>query len=109
MRAGRLRHRVSIRSLVSAKDDTTGEVTDSWVEFASVRAAVEPLTAREFQSGEQTQSRVVVRIIIRYRSGILPSMQVFHGEHIYKIEGILPDGKSGREYITLPCSEVERG
>ncbi|TKE23299.1 head-tail adaptor protein, partial [Klebsiella pneumoniae] len=24
---------------------------------------------------------------------------------IYNIEGVLPDPRSGREYLTLPCSE----
>lgn len=109
MRAGRLRHRVSIQSLVATLNTTTGEVTDTWTEFASVKAAVEPVRASEFSSADQTQAKVLVNVIIRYRSGILSSMQVVHGDHTYQIQGILPDGRTGREYITLPCSEVERG
>jgi hypothetical protein len=34
---------------------------------------------------------------------------VVDGEHRYNIEGVLPDPKSGREYLTLPCSEVISG
>lgn len=109
VRAGRLRHRVTIRRLVASKDGTTGAVTNSWVEFAQVWAAVEPLTAKEFSDAAQTQSKVTARIVIRYMAGILPSMRVYHRNHIYKIEGVLEDRKSGIEFITLPVSEVVRG
>lgn len=109
MRAGRFRHRVVIKSLSVTKNDTTGEVTEDWTDFARVRAAVEPMSGKEFAAADGSASKAIVRVIVRYRAGILPSMQVVHRERIYKIEAVLPDQRSGREYITLPCSEVVRG
>lgn len=109
MRAGRLRHRVSIREERATKNSSTGQVTKSWVQVAKVAAAVEPVSAREFDGGDQTSSRVTTTVIIRWRRGILASMRVYHGDRVLRIEGVLPDKKSGREYLTLPCSEVQRG
>lgn len=109
MRAGRLRHRVSIRALQAAKDVTSGQVTKTWVEFANVFAAVEPMTGKQFDGAEQNSSRVMTTVIIRWRAGILPSMRIHHGSRILEIQAVLPDKRSGREFLTLPCSEVERG
>ena len=109
MRAGRLRHRVSIRALQAAKDPTNGQVTKTWSEFATVFAAVEPMSAKQFDGAEQNSSKVMTVVTIRWRAGILPSMRIHHGNRILEIQGVLPDKKSGREYLTLPCHEVERG
>lgn len=109
MRAGRLRHRVSIRALQAVKDPTTGQVTKTWVEFAKVFAAVEPMSAKQFDGAEQNSSKVMTVVTIRWRAGIVASMRIHHGSRILEIHGVLPDKKSGREFLTLPCSEVERG
>lgn len=109
MRAGRLRHRVSIRALRITKDPTTGQVTKAWQEFAKVFAAVEPMTGKQFDGAEQNSSRVMTTVTIRWRAGVLPSMRIHHGSRILEIQAVLPDKRSGREFLTLPCSEVERG
>lgn len=110
MQAGRLRHRVTIESLVPVKDGTTGVITDTWEEFAAnVPAEVKPLSVREFISGAANQSKVTTMVVIRYMAGIKPSMRLLHGDHVFNIEGHLPDPKSGTEYLTLPCSEVQSG
>jgi SPP1 family predicted phage head-tail adaptor len=109
MRAGRLRHRVSIRALQPTKDGSTGQVTKTWVEVAMVFAAVEPVAAKAFTGGDQESSQVSTTVTIRWRAGIVPSMRIYHGSRTLEIVGVLPDKKSGREFLTLPCSEVERG
>lgn len=109
MRAGKLRHRVTLQSLVPVQNGTTGAITDTWVDFATVWASVEPLSAREFIAAAATQSKVVARIVLRHRAGVQPSMRVVHGAHTYKVEGVLADRHSGTEYLTLPVSEVVRG
>ena len=105
MDAGRLRHRVIIERQSHSQDATTGEVTTSWVEVASVWAAIEPLSAREFIQSQAVQSKVTARIVIRYRSGIDSSMRINHNGRYYNIHGVLPDKDSGRDYITMPVSE----
>jgi SPP1 family predicted phage head-tail adaptor len=110
---GKLQHRVTIQALVSPTDSNgdplrgeQGELLDpEWTDVATVWAAIEPLSAREFIQSSAMQSQVTARITIRARAGITPAMRAVHGSKVYNIEGVLPDKESGLEYLTLPCSE----
>lgn len=105
MKAGELRHRVSIQANQDIQDPDTGAMTPAWVEIGKAWAAIEPLSAREFISAQAVQSKVTTRITMRYRDGITAAMRLVHNGRIYNIEGTLADKDSGLEYLTLPCSE----
>jgi SPP1 family predicted phage head-tail adaptor len=70
---------------------------------------VRPASVREFVAAGSEQTKVTTSVKIRYIAGIVPSMRIRHGDRLYAIEGVLPDPVSGREYLTLPCSEVIDG
>lgn len=100
--AGMLRHRISIDRQDHAQDDTTGAIVTTWTQIAaSVPAAVEPLSGREYIAAAQTGSSITARITIRRRAGMNHAMRVRHGEAVYRIKAILPDHKSGKEWQTL--------
>lgn len=106
MRAGDLRHRIRFQKLVSGMDpDTMEPIESTWVDVATLWAAVNPLSGREFIQAKAAQSEEVGRIVIRYRSDIKAAMRGIEGDRIYNIQAVLPDPKSGREYLTLPYSE----
>lgn len=106
MRAGSLRHVVTIESQTKTQD-STGAIVVTWATFAdSVRAAVEPISGREFFAASQVQSSVNTRIRIRYMPDITPKMRVLHGETYYDIEAVLGDATGARE-LQLMC--VRRG
>ena len=115
--AGRLRHRVRIEQLVDLLDSNgqviqnndTGEVSRAWVEVATVWAAIEPLSAREFIQSQAIQSQITARIVIRQRDGLDASMRLVHlrtgrADVIYNPHGFLADVESGLEYLTVPVS-----
>lgn len=102
--AGRLRHRIEIQKHV-VTTDSHGDTQPRWETFATCWAAINPISAREFEASQAMQSKSVVRIVIRYRSGVQPAMRILHKGRIYNIEGVLADRDSGLEYLTLPCSE----
>lgn len=103
--AGRLRHRIRIERPGYTQDPITGEMTQGWELVADkVPAAIEPLSAREFIAAQAVQSAVTARIVIRRRD-VDAAMRIIHRGRIYNIHGVLPDPKSGLEYVTLPCSE----
>lgn len=110
MDAGRLRHRVVIQYPVEVQDQTTGAIDEQWANLATVWAAIEPLSAREFIAAQAEQSKVSARIVIRQRSDVDATMRVFHAASgfYYNIEGVLTDIDSGRDYITLPVSQGVR-
>lgn len=104
MRVGALRHLIDLQSKASTIDGN-GDTVETWSPVAQVYAEIAPLSAREFIASQAIQSSVTTRITIRYRAGVLASMRLVHGSTIYNIAGVLPDPKSGREYLTLACSE----
>lgn len=101
--AGRLRHRVEIQQQVTTIN-SSGETVLEWKTLDTVWAAIEPLSAKEFLAAQQIGSQISTRITIRYRTDIIASMRILQGATVYNIEGVLPDGDSGLEYLTLPCS-----
>jgi len=115
--AGKLRHRIRIESLDylldsqgdADQDPVTGEIKQHWVEIATVWAAIEPLSAREFIRSKALQSEITARITIRYRDGMDASMRIIHvrkgrPDVVYNPHGFLPDLDSGLEYMTIPVS-----
>jgi SPP1 family predicted phage head-tail adaptor len=108
MRAGTLRHRVTIEALVTTIDENTGAQSEAWVVFgplAGIWAEIVPLSGREFLAAAAQQAGVNTRITIRHREGIEPSMRVLHGEDVYNVKAVLPD-PTLRRHVTLMC---ERG
>jgi SPP1 family predicted phage head-tail adaptor len=115
--SGRLRHRIRIEELaplIGTDDeviqDETGEISRAWTEVATVWAAIEPLSAREYIQSQTTQSQVSARVTIRYRSGLNAAMRLVHlvngvPGRIYNPAAFLTDKDSGLEYLTMPCSE----
>lgn len=102
MRAGILRHPVVIQQQTEKQDQATGEMATAWVDFASVWAAVEPLSARDLIAAQAGQSEASGRITIRYRPGVLSTMRILHRGQIFTIIGQpLPDKGSGLGYLTL--------
>lgn len=104
MRAGELRHRVTIQQK-SVTRDSFGAETVSWTDVAVVWAAIEPLQGREFFSAQQVNAEVTTRIRIRYRSGITPAMRVLFGSRAFDIQGIINIEERNRE-LHLMCKEV---
>ena len=105
MKAGELRHRITINQKVTTQDPVTGEQLESWVQWARPWAKFEPLSVKDFIASQSNQSQIVARARIRYRDGLDPKMRVNYRGKDYSISGILPDPDSGLEYVTLPLSE----
>lgn len=105
--AGKLRHRVTIQEPVNVQDSTDGSMVKTWRDVATVWAAIEPLSAREFIAAMKEDSKVSARITIRYIPTINHEMRLYHAAKsvYYDIHGILSDKDSGLEYITIPVSE----
>ena len=106
LNAGRLRHRIRIEQPTLSQNPTTGAITEAWATVATVFAAIEPLSAREFIAAQSTQAQIAARIVIRYRSGLTPDMRLIDEGTgaIYNPAGFLADPVTGRDYLTIPCS-----
>jgi len=104
MGAGKYIHRLQLQRPADAQNSVTGAMTRTWAAVTDLWASIEPLSARELMAAQAQQSQVSVRIEIRYRPGVTADMRLVKGATIYDISGVVPDKKTGREYLTLPCS-----
>lgn len=87
MRAGRLRHVVTLERQ-SATQDAMGQRVDVWTTIATVRASIEPLRGKEFIAASGERAELTTRIRIRYSgdvSGLRPRDRVNHGGNLYDI------------------------
>lgn len=106
--AGALRHRIAIDRLVTTQDPQTGALAETWEPVATdVPAAITPLSGNEFISAAKLSAQVTARITIRYRSGLNSAMRIRHSNAVYEIVAILPDNKSGQEWLTIMANKKE--
>lgn len=66
MRAGRLRHRITIQRPERVQN-SIDEWVDTWVDVATVWGAIEPLTGRTFFEAQQANSDVSGKVTLRYK------------------------------------------
>ena len=104
MEAGKLRNRVTIQSPSYTQNPATGAMTPTWNDVVTLWAQVEALSGRDYIAAQAHQSAISARVTIRFRNDITRNMRLLFDGNIYTIEAILPDNKSGREYLTLMVS-----
>lgn len=106
MRAGKLRHRVTIqqRTAASPTNYPSGEKDASWTTYLTVWASVEPLSGRELFAAQQVTSDVNVRIRMRYRDGVTAKMRVSFNSKIYDIVAVINREERNVE-LELLCTE----
>jgi SPP1 family predicted phage head-tail adaptor len=112
--AGELRHKIVIEQPVEAPDTYGGAgVPTAWQTFATVYAALEPGSAREFVSAQQLNAEQTTTIRIRYLVGLTPKMRVRYddperGARTYDIQGVI-DIDERRRHMHLICVERNVG
>ena len=87
MRAGALRHKVTLKS-PSGSQDAYGETSLSFSDVADVRASISPLSGRELMNAQQVNSDVTHRVTIRFYSGVQPSWRVVFGTRTFEVQSV---------------------
>lgn len=102
MRSGKLRHRVSFESLIETQD-SDGALVEAWIDHFGQKfwAEVVYLSGKEFTEAQSIHSKVIARIKLRHREDFSPKMRIRYRDQIFNIDAILPDPKSGREYVNI--------
>ena len=104
MRAGQLRHRITIQSYTTT--NTQGEISKTWSTHAKVWANIEPLTGREFFESGIEESEVSGKITMRYKSGVKPQMRVLYDSVYYDIVSVIHTGLREREMVLMVKENV---
>lgn len=103
MRAGRLRHLVTIQQQTGTIDDY-GHPTASWETLDQVWASIEPLSGDERLTLDIEGQAVNVKILARNLSTVTPDMRVTWNGHTYDIRAVIRPYERGIE-MELLCEE----
>ena len=103
MKAGDLRHRVSLQ-VSTPVQGASGEMVDSWATTATVWAAVEPLSGRELLLAQQAASSVTHRVRIRARTDVTPRNRFLFGARALAINAVMRQDEVADEMVCL-CTE----
>ncbi|QNB48205.1 phage head closure protein [Thermanaerosceptrum fracticalcis] len=105
MRAGELRHRITIQKPNGYTQNAAGEDVPNYADWVTVWAAVEPLKGREYQEAQKMRAETSYRIKLRYLAGITPEMQVrLRDGRLLEIQNVLNIAEQNRE-LHLMCVE----
>lgn len=103
VRAGQLRHRVTIESYSSGgRDDDGFELPSQWIEHSKLWAKVTPLSSKDLISAQGEQSEVTARMMVRYNTDIDTGMRVIWKGRTYAVDSQgLDDNEDGMTYTTF--------
>lgn len=104
MRAGRLRHRLTIQQR-NETQGATGEVVLTWTTYATVWGAVEPVSGRELLAGDRVAAEASVRVLVRYLSGVTTRHRVLFGSRLLEIVAVI-DRDERHVELELLCNEA---
>ena len=102
LNVGLFRYRVEIQENQGTQDEYAND-TENWQTIHTVWADIEPVSGREYFSIGQNTSEVTVKIYVRYLSDLTAKMRVKYGSHIYGIEDVLGDKRTG--FMTIMAKE----
>lgn len=85
--------------------DGMGGFTLSWVDAATIFAAIWPLSAKEQVQNQSMTMTITGRIRIRYRSVLRPSWRIRFGNRYYNIMSII-NVNERNEYLDLMVKEA---
>jgi SPP1 family predicted phage head-tail adaptor len=103
MRAGLLRHQITVQEQ-SATNDGMGGETLTWSDLFKTRAAIWPTSSRERIDAMKQELQITHKIRIRYRSGMTSKNRVKFGSRIFNIISFLnPDERN--IMIDMLCTE----
>lgn len=82
--AGDFRHPITIQKLDKVRNGY-GELIETWIDFLDIRAAIYPLSGKDFFAAETTNSEVTHKINIRYVEGITSAMRIKFKNRYFEI------------------------
>ncbi len=109
MRAGDLRHRITIERPSSTVDDFGQPIPGGWQEVASVWANIKPVSGREKLRAGAVESTLSHTVLVRYQSGLLPSAsadawRINYGGRLLAIHAAMVVDERG-QWIIFDCTE----
>lgn len=106
MRAGELRHPVTIESAIETPADAGEWEVAIWAVFASTRAQITPLSGTEKFQAQHLDPEVTHLVQIRFIDGITPEMRIVWGSRTFGIKSVLNVEERSRELEILATERI---
>lgn len=100
-----MRHRVTLQKKEITEDELKQQ-TENWTDIATVWAAIEPLSEREYFAAKQVNAEISVRITIRYRKDVTTDMRMVFEGRIFEVLSVI-NPKESCVSLVLMCREVQ--
>jgi SPP1 family predicted phage head-tail adaptor len=106
MRAGKLRHRVTIQQADrTTHDDGSYDITWTDCTNGHVQASIQPLTSKELWQARQVDDHSTHTVRMRYFKGLTAHHRLLFGERVFQIEGPPLDVDERHVEFELRCRE----
>lgn len=102
MLAGRLTERVTLQAR-SDTPDGYGQPVPAWATVATVWAAVESISGREYVTAAAEQAETTLRVTLRHRSIDASTHRLLWRSRVLDIRAVLP--YADRSHVMLMCAE----
>ncbi len=104
MRAGSLRHRITIQQATTTQD-AYGEPVPTWATYATRWAAIVPVSGSEADVDGMETAEVRHKFRIRHTSGVRPKMRISYDSRVFEILAVIDVGERGKQ-MELICQEI---
>lgn len=109
MRAGKLRHRVTLEHYQKQPRTESGAEPTEWVAGATVWAEVEQLRGRTLFAAQEAHSETTARIRLRWRADVAEAngkvLRIRHRGRVYRVDGHPIDMGGRRQMLEVMCHE----
>lgn len=105
IQAGKLNKRVTLRMPTDSRDATYGSVTQSWADVATVWAAIEPMTGREYNAAQMRADDTSVKVTMRKRDDFGVKGRVVYGSRVFEPVSVVDPLERGESMVCV-CKEI---
>lgn len=108
MDPGQLNERITLQSRAAGLDGM-GQAIGTWTDVATVWAQVMPLRGREFFAAAQVQQELSIKVTMRYRADVVPTMRIVWQGKPHDITGVVQLGGKKVFMEVMALSGVKDG
>jgi SPP1 family predicted phage head-tail adaptor len=111
MLAGPLNRRITLQRPLESRDANYANVQLTWEDVATVWAALEPVSGREFLRNQEVQSELSTRVRLRWQpalAGLTPKWRLQHNGRTFGIDAVVNVREANVEF-ELVCTEAFGG
>ena len=104
MRAGALRHRITVQSNTNAYDDY-GDLSNTWNAGDEIWGSVDPIGGKEQELGNELVGVITHFIKVRYKASVSVADRIVFDSRIFQIESVR-NWHERNVFLELLCKEV---